>query len=354
MSSLLLHLRPENSLIQEQILSLLGAAERPATQDTRLGDFDGAFWRVELVESAPTQILVCLEVPCFAQLKACVRRVRARAAPPSAAPSSLIPSALPLPPCLRSLGVEAHLQAKYGALLTAPRAGASVSLCIDAAALPAGGAAEAALRAAQLRAHVTAFPFLRAMAAVAAGRGLAEPPLTLLARPREPVFVLTRADRVLVIYHLDVAEPTDRAIARVVAQELTEAYRAVNSAPPVAWSEREPPMELKGFPGLDAAPSEASIGFVTFTIFPASYKTDAQREAVAAQLALFRSFLQYHLKAAKTYLHARMRSRAEGLQKVLNRAVPDDPFADAGKKLASGRTFVKGGGAGATGAGGGR
>ena len=254
--------------------------------------------------------------------------------------------------------MEAHLQGIYGSMMTAPRAGACVSLLLDAAALSgaAGGgggggggasagnssAAEAAaLRVAQLRMHVTAFPFLRSMSAVAAGRGLTEAPLVLLQRPREAVYLLTRADRVLVIYHLDVAEPTDRAIARVVAQELTEAYRAVNSAPPVAWSEREPPLELKGFPGVDAAPSEASIGYVTFTIFPAAYKTDAQREAVASQLALFRSFLQYHLKAAKTYLHARMRSRAENLQRILNRAIPEDPFAAAERKTASGKSFTK-------------
>ena len=36
----------------------------------------------------------------------------------------------------------------------------------------------------------------------------------------------------------------------------------------------------------------------------------ALRLAAAAHLAGFRSFLMYHLKAAKTYLHARMRSRA--------------------------------------------
>jgi len=184
------------------------------------------------------------------------------------------------------------------------------------------------------------FPYLSAMSMVTGGRGLGEKPLIFNFRPREPIYIITRADRVLVIYHLDVTEPTDRAIARVVTQELTEAYRAVNSAPPVSWSEREPPMELKGFPDLPS-PSESSIGFITFTIFPASYKSEAQRVAVASQLSLFRSFLQYHLKAAKTYLHARMRSRAEGLQKVLNRAIPEDPFVKTEKTLASGKTFNK-------------
>ena len=74
MASMLVHLRPENALVQEQVLSLLTAPAdaRPATAYTRLGDFDNAYWRIEVQESSPTQVFVCLEVPCFAQLKACV------------------------------------------------------------------------------------------------------------------------------------------------------------------------------------------------------------------------------------------------------------------------------------------
>ena len=211
------------------------------------------------------------------------------------------------------------MQRVYGSMHRAARPGASASVAIDAGALAAAGAgagaaaAEAISKAASLRRHVLAFPLVRAMAAVAAGRGGTEPPFVLRTRPREPVYILPRADRVAVIFHLDLPESTDRAIARVVAQELTEAYRAVNHAPPCAWSERDPPLELKGYPGGLAAPmsTETGIGWLTFTIFPTSYKTDAQREAAAAQLSLFRDYLQYHLKAAKTYLHARMRSRAE-------------------------------------------
>jgi hypothetical protein len=84
MSQMLLHLRPENALVQEKMLALLGAggAERPSVMDQRLGDFDGGYWRIELVESAPTQIFVCLEVPCYAQLKALVESADpTRAAP---------------------------------------------------------------------------------------------------------------------------------------------------------------------------------------------------------------------------------------------------------------------------------
>jgi len=67
MSSLLLHLRPENFLIQEQIQSILGCPveERPATLDSRLGDFDGSYWRIEVLEGSPNHVYVCFECPCF-------------------------------------------------------------------------------------------------------------------------------------------------------------------------------------------------------------------------------------------------------------------------------------------------
>jgi hypothetical protein len=70
MSSLLLHLRPENALVQEQVLSLLTAPARPPALDTRLGDFDHSYWRIETAADTPSLVLVCLEVPCYAQLKA--------------------------------------------------------------------------------------------------------------------------------------------------------------------------------------------------------------------------------------------------------------------------------------------
>ena len=66
-------------------------------------------------------------------------------------------------------------------------------------------------------------------------------------------------------------------------------------------------------------------------------ETAAQRAAAGAALALFRDYLMYHLKAAKTYLHARMRRRAEDLQRVLNRALPP---AEGDKKTAGGKPFV--------------
>ena len=229
-------------------------------------------------------------------------------------------------------------------MLTAPRADASVSLCIDKSALSATAGstpASVALSVAALRKHVIGWPFLRALEATSSGGGAALPPFVLRTRMSEPVYVLTRADRTAVIFHIDIREPTDRAMARIVAQELTEAGRAVNAAPPASWSEKEAPMELRGVAGITPVPlNDASVGYVTFSLFSSAYKTPQQRAAAAATLGLFRDFLTYHLKAAKTYLHARMRRRAEDLQRVLNRAVPNDPEKDR-KTTAGGKTFTK-------------
>ena len=165
---------------------------------------------------------------------------------------------------------------------------------MDASALPAA-AAEVVSKIAALRKHALAWPFLRSAEAAAAGRGASVPPLTLHSRAGEPVYVLTRDDRVAVIFHVVVREPTDRAIARVVAQELTEAYRTVGGAPPASWSEREAPQELRGLDSV-APLDAASIGYVTFSLFASSYKLPAQRAAAAATLSLFRDYLEYHLK----------------------------------------------------------
>jgi actin related protein 2/3 complex subunit 2 len=299
---------------------------------------------------------VSLKMPGFADLRGCVRRRCTHAnrrpscdrPPPrlTAPPLAALPAAPRATPARhRSIGVEDHLRTVYGAMLAAPYEDADVTVVADRRALD-GSPADVALRIALLRRHVLAWPFLRYMAAVTAGRGASEAPFVLRSCPSQPLYFLPRVDRVTLIFHLRFTEATDRAIARVVAQELTEANRQVNNAPPCSWSERVPPMELRSLPKgavPDVAGDDASIGFLTFSIFPnaGGAKSPAQRDALATQFSLFRPFLAYHIKAAKSYLHARLRNRSDGLQKVLNRAIPEDPFAERGMKLASGKTFVR-------------
>lgn len=74
---------------------------------------------------------------------------------------------------------------------------------------------------------------------------------------------------------------------------------------------------------------------------PEHVDTPAKIENAVGQLVLFRAYLLYHIKAAKTYLHARMRFRVDSLLQVLRRAQPEDPFGGKEKKLISGKTFKR-------------
>lgn len=56
----------------------------------------------------------------------------------------------------------------------------------------------------------------------------------------------------------------------------------------------------------------------------------------------FRNFVQYHLKAAKSYFHTRMRLRASELVKVLNRA-KSNTDTNQPKRIttAAGKTLIR-------------
>ena len=230
----------------------------------------------------------------------------------------------------------------YGPLYAPPYDDADVTLIVDRQNLPTSNINEIINKVANIRKYCISYPILRMLNIVASGKGGNEKPFIMRTVPDEPIFILSRVDRVSIIFHLRFDEPTDRAIARIVVQELTEANRVVNNAPVCSWSEREPPLELKGIPNIPIPNQDPfSIGYLTFSIFPNSCKTDNQKEIIAGQFSLFRNYLLYHIKAGKAYLHARMRNRCDSLQRVLNRAIPEDPFAEKEKKLASGKTFVR-------------
>jgi actin related protein 2/3 complex, subunit 2 len=102
---------------------------------------------------------------------------------------------------------------------------------------------------------------------------------------------------------------------------------AIQNAPQVLYSNREPPLELKGSPGLK---DSENIGYVTFgrlgsdflVLFPRHFQGPAAFDCIS-RIQLFRDYFHYHIKASKSYLHSRMRARVDSLLKVLNRAKPE-------------------------------
>lgn len=214
-----------------------------------------------------------------------------------------------------------------------------------------------ATSASLLRRHVLAAPFLAGMRLVAAGQSATGWAYRL--RPSdEAIFIVPRADRLVVVFALTFPDVMERAMARVLAQEFVEASRRVSGAPPAIFTEAgmQAPAEVRALPlqpptstatATDAAPGDR-LGYLSLALSLRHFDTPTRAESVATQLAMFRTGLGYHIKAAKSAMHARMRGRADDWLAVLQHATPDDeePTASATSggsttTTASGRAFVR-------------
>jgi hypothetical protein len=185
---------------------------------------------------------------------------------------------------------------------------------------------------AALRRHACEWPFLAAARAVAAGRGAAAPPAALCPRPGQPTLLLPRADQLVVVLALAAGDATERALLRVVAQELAEAKAGGGSggAPSVVFCDRPealPPDARRalqqlaadgggggGGGGAPPPPPPPLVGYLTVTCFLRHVATPAQAAHTAGLLAGLRYYLDYHAAASKTYMANRLRARLEEWQ----------------------------------------
>lgn len=157
-------------------------------------------------------------------------------------------------------------------------------------------------------------------------------------RPEEAIYVIPNVDRVTVVFSTIFREDTDMVYGKVFLQEFVDARRrpAIQTAPQILYSNREPPREINHIPGLAAT---ENMGYVTFVLFPRHFSTQEVAFSTISRIQLFRDYLHYHIKASKAYLHSRMRARTNEFLKILNRAKPE--VLDKERKTASGRTFVR-------------
>ena len=278
----LLLLSGESRALLAELTKRLGEGGPPAPCDVRLLDYDGTQLRVDVPEGGAI-LRVGLTLPGWRDL------VRA--------------------------GAPAYLTEVYGGLLApAPHDGCDVTLSVPTTPPPSP---DLLVKLASLRRHAMAAPFVAAMRAVTAGTtsaAAAAPPVVLTFRPGEPTYIVPRSDRVTVIFAIEVTDPTDAAIARVIAQEFSEATRQVPNAPPASFADKEgaAPAELRGLLA-GGARGAGFVGWLSFALLPAHFKEEARLQAVATQMSLLRPYLDYHIKAAKVYLHGRMRvSRGAG------------------------------------------
>jgi len=148
------------------------------------------------------------------------------------------------------------------------------------------------------------------------------------------VFLCPLADRCTVIFEVNFQVKMDQVIANVMLKEFVLTRKGIQRAPPCAW-DQNPPAELKEF---GVTQNKGCLGYMSFAILK-SHVEKGRQEAVVAVLQTFRTYLQYHIKMAKSYFHSKMRKRVAELIKVLNRARLPDLKKE--KKTIQGKTFKR-------------
>jgi len=233
---------------------------------------------------------------------------------------------------LRKYGVDDILQKQYGQMLISTEEGYDVTLQVDCG-NPPQDKAGLARNVALLKRHAFAAPFYKIFADIEQNKGgnLVELPY----RDDEAIYIKPESDRCIVIFSINFKDPDDVVLAKVFLQEYADARKTMSNAPSVTYSQKEPPLELKGVRNLKVSSSQ---GFVSFVLF-APHIAAAKKERTIDNIMTFRNYLHYHLKCSKAFLHTRMRNRVRSFLQVLNRAKSEPENKE--KKTMTGRTFKR-------------
>ncbi|ODQ77635.1 hypothetical protein BABINDRAFT_163352 [Babjeviella inositovora NRRL Y-12698] len=314
----MLQLQPNNLLIHTTLTERLDPAAVPLAIDRIVTDYDFTTYHISNLENK-SQILVSMSIKCF--------------------------------PDLRKYGVDGVMAREYGAYVTTPEAGYDVSLLLDletTSALSDAVRAELVEKVSYFKRNAMAAAFERAFErfdvlsqeSVAKQVDLYAPEntsdeeiLVLNYRDDEQIFIRPSFDRVTVIFSTIFKDETDKIFGKVFLQEFVDARkRAVQNAPQVLYSHKEPPLELSRL----GVKQEENKGFITFVLFP-RHLAPTRRENCITHIQFFRNYFHYHIKCSKAYMHSRMRFRVSEFLKVLNRAKPEN--LEVERKTATGRRF---------------
>jgi len=302
-------------LILQETLSTRFKSDKNETVDVRVADFDNTQYHVAVTSEDRDTMTVSTQLrDCSKVLASC----------------------------------KEYIQELYpGLLQDSPLPTFDLTMKIDLKSLPEDTDA-LATKLACLKPNLMAAPFVTAGRALVKGAPLDKSSFYEF-RQGEFLYVIPMDDRVVVTYDMAFKDPTDFAIAKVFLQEFNEVgrIRELASAPNPTYSPKSP-LEISEDPSLSKTLKDNCnrIGYVSFA-FHKRHLEEAAITNSAYHIIQFRSYIHYHIKCSKSYMHTRMRNRVDLLLKVLNRAIPDVPKDKKSSKTASGRSFKHSGGASA-------
>ncbi|CDW54907.1 actin protein 2:3 complex subunit 2 [Trichuris trichiura] len=230
---------------------------------------------------------------------------------------------------LQEHGADELIQREYGSYLAAvPEEGYNVSLLYNLTSLPADYS-DLARKASRLKRNCFASVFEKYF--VLQEKGIEGSKRAVIHyREDETMYVEAKADRVTVIFSTTFKDPGDVIIGKVFLQEF-HGRRGSQTAPQLIYSHGEPPMELKS---TDARTGD-NVGYITFVLLP-GHTNPQSRDNTIDLIHMFRTYLHYHIKCTKAYIHSRVRGKTNEFLKILNRA---KPAGKVERKTMSGRSF---------------
>ncbi|GMH84036.1 hypothetical protein TrVE_jg10251 [Triparma verrucosa] len=312
----LMHLESENKILMEALTARLGPSQKREPCELKIADFDDVLYK----------LFVPPETPNLVTLHCAIKDWKG----------------------VEDNGGQDRLEETFPGCVCTAEEGFDVAIRVDADNIPKGpwgSTGEAcAKQMADIKTLLVGAPLVKAFKLLESGGSPQSGITTIQMRKPTPdgggeMHIVAKADRVTVVFAVDFADETDKAITRIFLQEFVEAQRSVNNCPPANFSRgSEPPMEIQSFPNADGNPDIA--GFISFTIFKSHVDSKPKMLQSAKQLVNFLTYLQYHVKATKTYMHMRMRSKVNSLLQVLTRAQQTSTEAKE-KKTFTGKTFTR-------------
>lgn len=283
---------------------------RPKMLDVKLCDFDDVSYNIKIDgadRDTPAPMVVSISCPAYLDIK--------------------------------DKGADTAIAAAFAdhcTIMDEPAAGMDVSLEFNWDTLTTDAKEQEALvqRLSMFKFHLLSGPFRTYFDAMTEGKAETEPSKFDL-RSDTTVYMKPAADRVTVIFAIDFQNKVDKVLARVFMQELCDARKRVRTAPPFKWSV-PPPGELQS---MGCTENPGILGYASITVMASHVSTADRTNDVISALINFRTFIQYHLKCAKSFFHSRMRKRCSDLLKILNRAKVK--FGETSKKTKSGKTFKR-------------
>jgi len=141
-------------------------------------------------------------------------------------------------------------------------------------------------------------------------------------RDQETMFIKAKSDHVVVIFSTTFKDKTDQVLAKEFLQSFHDAKIGSRAGlnPPNVILSKDPPKEIATH---DKALTGDHVYYLTFVLQNAHVEQDKKASNTIDLIHTFRTYLHYHIKCSKAYIHARMRKKTAEFEQILNRAKPE-------------------------------